>query len=129
MVVRFSDCQHQDNPFEGMQFDDAERLLNSFRKLPYSERFVIELEHADGAQLLVGIGADVAPVQFTGAGGVAPLAIGEGDGFREDVEFLCGGTATPFARRNCLSAERFREVVRHFMRTGERDPRIVWELA
>jgi hypothetical protein len=42
------------------------------------------------------------------------------------IEFQCGGTPTPVGSRNILRFDELKEVVLHFMRTGERSNTVSW---
>jgi hypothetical protein len=43
------------------------------------------------------------------------------------VEFLISNTPTPFAARYIISFDELKEVVLHFMKTGERSDMVLWQ--
>jgi hypothetical protein len=129
MSVRFADWQHDDNPLEGVRFDDAERLWTALRALRYGDLYLVELEHTNGARLVFGVGSAFAPAQVTGGDEIAHVAISDDANRDEDLEFLCGDTPTAIHARHCLAGRQLREVVSHFIAKGERNLAVSWELA
>lgn len=128
MPATFSDYQDATNPMDGR----VVRLRSDWDEIVSAcagrEPFVVALDHDGGASLLVALGGSVNAVQHTDAAGVPTIALAPGPPLRDaDVEFLCGGTPTPFRSRWLLTPTTTGDLVAYFLATGERAPTAVWE--
>jgi hypothetical protein len=107
--------------------NEASELLERTRsKKPH---FVC-LSSDNGFELLVGIGGDVGCVQHSLSQGRSPnlMAISTHPPMKRGyVEFLTANTLTPVAARYIINADELKQVVLHFVRTGERSDAVIWQ--
>jgi hypothetical protein len=106
--------------------DDLSGLLDEARNRP---PFIAAFSSAGDFELTVGIGGDLGCVQFSRMDGMPPylMAISPRPPMKRGViEFMCGGTPTPIGSSNILRFDELKEVVIHFMRTGDRSNKVTW---
>ena len=130
MMVTFSDGQDRSNPMNGMRIKNQIEFDETVEKLRNREPFFFELAGENDYQLLVGFGNAIGCVQHSRTDGSSPylVAVAPGAGEASDYfEFLAGGTATPISKRYCMPWEQVRQIVAHFLETGDRSPDISWE--
>ena len=130
MMVRFFDRQELSNPVNGTNISTKADLLAELNSLSYRKPFFCELAEENSYNLLIGLGGAVGCVQYSAADGSTPYLMAVGpDGFEQEgfEEFLIDDTATPVARRYCMSFDLVKEVAVYFLETGDRNPLVTWE--
>jgi hypothetical protein len=117
----------------GTLFQESGDLIQILERLQARPPFLCKLTSDKGHYLDVGIGK-VCCAQHTRADGMPPYLMAVAPGKEhlkeeegDDVEFLCGGTPTPFSDRFCMPFESVREIIRHFAETGETHPAFSWD--
>ena len=129
MPTTISDYQDQLSPMNGRLVRSRADWNDIVAAVRGRDPFVVALDHDGGACLIVGVGGDVSAVQHTDAEGASMVALASGPSLADDdVEFLCGGTATPFHPRWLLTPATTSDLVAHFLATGGRAPTVAWEL-
>jgi hypothetical protein len=130
MIVRFLDQQDESNPLNGSIITDNEQLARMLDSLRTRKPFFAQLFGDNGYNLMVGIGGTIGCVQYSRSDGssaylvaVASNPIAED----EDMEFLCGNTATPVSMRYILPFEKVKEIASYFLETGARSATVRWE--
>ncbi|MDQ3368739.1 MAG: Imm1 family immunity protein [Myxococcota bacterium] len=130
MTTRFFDLQEPDNPSNGCVVADARelrRLLASFRdRAPC----FIELV-GDQLTLLLGLAATEGCAQVSTTGGELPywMALEAApDDASPEMSFLITNTRTDIAGRYRLAIDTLVEIAEVFVRRGERDDRVRWEV-
>jgi hypothetical protein len=130
MIVRFLDQQDESNPLNGSIIADSEQLSRLLDSLRTRTPFLAQLFGDNGYSLMVGIGGTIGCVQYSRSDGNSPYLVAVApnqtpeDG---DIEFLCGGTATPVSKRYILPFEKVKEIAGYFLETGARSAKIRWE--
>jgi hypothetical protein len=130
MAVQLFDFQDKTNPLHGARIDDREALLKVLDGLRSREPFLCELVGENGYKLLLGVARTIGCAQYSPSDGSTPylmaVATSEQDS-NEDMEFLCGDTPSPVARRYCVPFETAKQIAGHFIETGNRWPGVSWE--
>lgn len=83
----------------------------------------------DGDSLTIGVGREMSVLNFVSSDGDPPYFISRGDNNDDDqtVHFYFMGSWSEFPLKNTVPLERARAAIRHFWKTGVRDPTIGWE--
>jgi hypothetical protein len=129
VIIFFRNYQDERDPNHGRAIsseDDLSGVLDEARKRP---PFIAEFSSAGDFELTVGIGGDFGGVQFSRMDGRPPylMAVSPRPPMRRGVvEFMCGGTPTPIGSSNILRFDELKEILVHFMRTGERSSAVAW---
>jgi hypothetical protein len=130
VTVIFFDRQNLTNPLNGTTIDNSQSLRAIIGGLQYKQPFFSELIGEDGNKILLGIATAVGCAQFSSTEGTPPYLMAV-SGSPEEVfgarSFLIGDTATPVARRFCLSMEKVVEIAVDFLETGKRSDSVEWE--
>jgi hypothetical protein len=129
MTVTFHDWEEDENPLNGTVVRDSDELRKMLLGLQGREPFACELEGESGACLVLGVG-EVGTAQYSREeGGPYFLAVTNSMVIADtEVEFLAGGTPTPFDARFCLPFDDVIRIAVHFMDTGEACPSFSWEM-
>jgi hypothetical protein len=130
MKAVFNDLQEHSSSIDGAAVRNRLELFSVLDGAREREPFVCELQGENGYKLTLGLGSDCGFVQHCRVDGAEPylLAVAEmGARGAESVEFLCGDTPSPVPGRNVLPFDELMEVAAHFVETGERSPRVLWE--
>ena len=135
MKAVFNDLQDYSSALDGTSVLDEKELGSVLESLRNREPFACELEGDNGYKLTMGIGKEVGFVQHSSIDGdsaylvaLAPgFHIGELDEEQKYVEFLCGNTPSPIAKRYILPFEILMQIATYFLETGERSPALSWE--
>jgi hypothetical protein len=129
MIIYFRNCQDKLDPNHGRTIsgdDDLNKLLDRARN---ATPFMAEFCGASDFEIMIGIGGDFGCVQYSRVDGTPPylMAVSHHPVMKRGyIEFQCGGTPAPVGSRNILSFDELKEVVLHFMRTGERSNTVSW---
>jgi Immunity protein Imm1 len=130
MKVQYANQQNKLDPMNGAVIEESVKLaelLNSKRNEP---PFLGELSGDNGYHIEFGIGGDIGCVQFSSMDGDPPylMAVSTNPPMKCGyVEFLISNTPTPFAARYIISFDELKEIALHFMKTGERSNRVLWQ--
>jgi hypothetical protein len=129
MRVTFVDLENESNRLNGSVLAREEELADLLTELAARSPFVFELRGENGYMLQIGIARAEGCVQHSPVNGDVPymMALASNRGNGDDVEFALGGTPTPISRRYIMPLERVREIVLHFVQTGNRGPMVGWE--
>lgn len=129
MIIYFHNYQDELDPNNGRAIsrdDELSALLDHARKAP---PFVAEFCGASDFHITIGVGGDFGCVQYSRVDGMPPylVAVSHHPPMKRGcIEFLCGGTPTPIGSSNILTFEEMKEVVLHFLKTGERSDSVSW---
>lgn len=129
MIIFFRNYEDKQDPNHGRAMssdDDLAGFLDEARKRP---PFTAEFSGAGDFELVVGIGGEFGCAQFSRMDGRPPylMAVSPRPPMKRGViEFMCGGTPTPIGSSNILRFDELKEVLIHFMRTGERSSAVTW---
>jgi hypothetical protein len=129
MMITFYDMEDEENPLNGTVVRNSDELRRILRGLRGREPFACELEGEHGAGLVLGIGR-VGTAQYSREDdGPYFLAVTNRKVIAgTEVEFLAGGTPTPFDARFCLPFGDIIKIAVYFMETGEACPSFTWEM-
>ena len=129
MTVSFHDWEEDENPLNGTVIRSSDELRKILLGLQGREPFACELEGENGACLVLGIGA-VGTAQYNRQErGPYFLAVTNSNVIAgTEVEFLAGGTPTPFDARFCMPFDDIIKIAVHFMKTGDPCPSFSWEM-
>jgi hypothetical protein len=121
--------EDKNNPLNGETIDSCDKLLEIFSRLKSRPPFLCELQGSNGYNLIVGIGY-YGCVQHSPGNGDLPYLVALARNPNDDdsfMEFLCGGTPTPIARRFLLPFDVVEEIAVDFQKTGEPSALVSWE--
>lgn len=130
MKTIFTDLESELNPLNGTEFDGEFHLEELSRLSRSRGPFLCELEAENGFRITFGVGPDFGCVQYQSNSGEPPYLMARAANVpRRDheVEFACGGTATPVADSFILTIPELHAIVRHFVLTGERLAICEWD--
>jgi hypothetical protein len=135
MKAAFNDLQDYSSHLDGTVVHNDSEVLSILASVRDRESFACELEGDNGYKLTIGIGNDVGFVQHSSIDGDSPYLvalapgfhIGELDEEQKYVEFLCGDTPSPIAKRYILPFDIVMQIAACFVETGERSPSVFWE--
>jgi hypothetical protein len=150
MRVEFQDMQASSNPLNGSKIDSASELVKLLEQLRHRDPFGLELVGENGFRLTICLAETYGVVQHEATSGDPPylMAVAPGSSpipqsvgvnchsiaFRADTAkgvksptFLVGGTPTPIPIRYCLPYELVKDIAIHFLQSGDREPRVIWE--
>jgi hypothetical protein len=150
MKLEFLDMQEKDNPLNGVLIDSEEEVVKILEQLRHRQPFGLKLKGENGFTLDICLARELGSLQYSASSGdtpyllavapgslpipstgeVSPYAIAcmadEQSGVKAP-EFLVGGTPTPIPTRYCLPFELVKEIAVYFLKSGDRDSRVVWE--
>jgi hypothetical protein len=150
MKLKFLDMQEEKNPLNGALIDSDDELVRIMDKLRDREPFGLQLKGENGFTLDICLSRELGSLQHSASSGDIPylLAVAPGSppisstgevspyalacmadqqSGGQPPEFLVGGTPTPIPTRCCLPFELVKEIAVCFLRSGDRDSRVVWE--
>jgi hypothetical protein len=126
-TVTFNDWEEDENPLNGTVIRSSDELRKILLGLRIREPFACELEGENGACLVLGIGRLGTAQYNREQGGPYFLAVTTRKVIADtEMEFLAGGTPTPFEAR--LPFGDIIKIAVHFMETGEPCPSFSWEM-
>jgi len=129
MTVIFYDMEDDENPLNATVIHSSDELRKILLGLRVREPFACELEDENGACLVLGIGRLGTAQYNREEGGPYFLAVTTRKVIADsEMEFLAGGTPTPFEARFCLPFGDIIKIAVHFMDTGEASPSYSWEM-
>lgn len=150
MKLKFLDMQEEDNPLNGALIDSEEELVRILEQLRHRQPFGLKLNGENGFTLDICLARELGSLQHSANTGETPYLVAVAPGSPpipstgevspyalecmadeqsgvEPIEFLVGGTPTPIPTRYCLPYELVRDIAVCFLKSGERDSRVVWE--
>ena len=132
MKITLHDFQEGSNdPFDGVEVEDSEKLRDVLDQLQRREPFILELEGDNGYRLTIGIGGPVSCIQHSSSDGQPPymIAMSKDEGQRPELAdhvFLCGGQATEIRGSQCVPFSVLQSVAAYFLQTGDRSAEVDW---
>src|ERR1700683_1098600 len=123
MIIYFRNYQDERDPNHRRAISSEDELISLLDRARSEAPFIAEFCGAGDFHIEIGIGGDFGCVQYSRVDGTPPylMAVSQRPAMKRGyIEFQCGGTPTPIPARNILRFDELREVVLHFMRTGER---------
>jgi hypothetical protein len=130
MKVRYLNYQNKLDPMNGAIIADEAKLAELLDERRNEPPFLAELSGGNGHHIEFGIGGDIGCIQHSQTNGKAPYLMAmsarppmEG-GY---IEFLTANTPTPIAARYIVSFDELKAVVLHFLKTGERSDKVLWQ--
>jgi hypothetical protein len=150
MRLEFLDMQEKDNPLNGALIDSKEELVRILEQLRHRQPFGLKLKGENGFTLDICLAREFGSLQHSASSGDTPYLMAVAPGSSpilstgvvgpyalacmadekngaEPPEFLVGGTPTPIPTRYCLPFELVKEIAVCFLKSGDRDSRVVWE--
>ena len=130
MKIRYINQQNKSDSMNGAVIEESVKLAELLNNKRNEPPFLGELSGSNGYHIEFGIGGDIGCVQFSRMDGDPPylMAVSTNPPIKSGyVEFLISNTPTPFAARYIISFDELKEVVLHFMKTGERSNRVSWQ--
>jgi hypothetical protein len=130
MNATFQDLQDMHNTMNGICVHDEHSLNGLLDSLKGRQPFFFKLVAHNGFTLLIGLGPDVACLQYSASDGEPPYLMAIGDEVSDDepfTTFLTGNTPTPVPRRFCMPIGRLKRLIEDFLRNGEWASGVVWE--
>ena len=131
MNAVFEDLEDESNPSNGAVLSNAEEVTVLLDSLRDRWPFICELRGENGFIMQLGIG-EPGCVHFISSDGMPPYLLAVNncpDPSIEEVEFMCGGTPTPFDGRNCITFQTLKEIAVEFIESGTRSSKVEWEEA
>lgn len=129
MIIHFRNCQDKLDPNHGRAISSDDELISLLDHARSEAPFMAEFCGAGDFETMIGIGGHFGCAQYSRVDGNPPylMAVSRRPAMKRGyIEFQCGGTPTPVGARNILRFEELREIVLHFMRTGERSNTVSW---
>ena len=129
MTCTLYDRQHSGTlAYSGMPVESAEEVESFLRRVDGETAFIVELIASAGERLMIGAGAPVSFVQYTGKDGIPPYlcAVANPMTRNDDVEFLIGDTPTPIPAQFCIPFEGALEIAKEFCSSGKRSEKFRW---
>lgn len=129
MIIYFRNYQDKLDPNHGRAISSDDELISLLDHVRNATPFVAEFCGPGDFHITIGIGGDFGFVQYSRVDGAPPYlaAVSHHPLMKRGyIEFQCGGTPTPVGARNVLRFDELKEVVLHFMRTGERSNAVSW---
>lgn len=130
MKFTYSNQQEKNDPFNGPVIVSRGEFSEWLEKLRTKRPFFIRLSCDDGFEILFGIAGYLGCVQHRLSYGESTnlMAVSRHPSMmRGHVEFLTANTLTPVAARYIISFDELKEVVLHFLQTGERSGAVGWQ--
>jgi hypothetical protein len=129
MIIYFFNFQNKHDPNNGRAISSEDELNSFLDDARNATPSLVEFSGATDFNLMIGIGGYFSCAQYSRVDGLPPylMAVSRHPPVRRGyIEFMCGGTPTPVGARNLLSFDEVKEIVRHYMRTGERSDAVSW---
>ena len=129
VIIFFRNYQDELDPNQGRAISSEDDLVSLLDHVRGQAPFIAEFCGAGDFHIEIGIGGDFGCVQYSRVDGKPPylVAVSHRPPMKRGyIEFQCGGTPTPIPARNILRFDELKEVVLHFMRTGERSNTVSW---
>lgn len=129
MKVRYLNYQDKCDPMHDSVLVGDTELAELLNKSRYSSPFIAALLADNGFEITTGIGRDFCCAQYCHDGdppylmAVSP----EPPMKRGYFEFLAANTSTPIAARYIISFDELKQVLLHFLHTGERSELVSWQ--
>lgn len=130
MRIRYVNQQNKLDPMNGVVIAESAKLAKLLDSRRNDPPFLGELAADNGYHIEFGIGGDIGCVQFSSTDGDPPylMAMSANPPMKSGyVEFLISNTPTPFAARYIIRFDELKEIALHFMETGERSNRVLWQ--
>lgn len=130
MKVRYLNYQNELDPMNGAVITEKAKLAELFDDRRNEPPFLAELSGDNGYHIEFGIAGNVGCVQHSRTNGKAPylMAMSVHPPMKSGyIEFLTADTPTPIAARYIISFDELKEVALHFLKTGERSDRVLWQ--
>jgi hypothetical protein len=130
MKVRYLNYQNKLDPMNDTIIADEAKLAELLNKRRNEPSFLAELSDDKGYHIEFGIGGDIGCVQHSQTNGKAPylMAMSAHPPMKRGyIEFLTANTPTPIAARYIVSFDELEAVALHFLKTGERSDRVLWQ--
>jgi hypothetical protein len=129
MIIYFRNYQDKLDPNYGRALSSDDELISLLDHARNATPFIAEFCGAGDFHIVIGIGGDLGCVEYSRVDGTPPYlaAVSHRPSMKRGyIEFQRGGTPTPIGARNILRFDELKEVVLHFMRTGERSNTVSW---
>lgn len=119
----------EDKTRETLTIQELDALLAELARGRAGQRgMLVNIESPNGDVLTVGVGGDVSVVSYMRQNGKPPYVTTVGDPEAEGiVVFDYLGQWTEIPKRNTITFERAREILRRFLWDGTLDPNVEWE--
>jgi hypothetical protein len=150
MKLEFLDMEDENNPLNRALIDSDQELVRILDQLRHRKPFGLRLKGENGFTLDICLAREFGSVQHSTSSGDTPYLMAVAPGSSpilstgvvgpyalactadekngaETPEFLVGGTPTPIPTRYCLPYGLLRDIAVYFLKSGERDTRVVWE--
>jgi hypothetical protein len=130
MKTVYDNQQDEDDPLNGSVIETDAELTELLERVRTRKPFFIRLSCDNGFELMIGISGNVGCVQHSRSRGESPnlLAVSAHPPIKRGyVEFLTANTPTPVAARYIIDFDELKQVAAHFLRTGERTDKVVWQ--
>jgi Immunity protein Imm1 len=130
MKIIYSNQQDKRDPLNGSVIGSDAELTELLEGARTQKPFFIRLSGDNGFELMNGIAGDLGCVQHSCSDGSSPnlLAVSAQPPLKRGyVEFLTANTPTPVAARYIISFDELKQIVLHFLHTGERSNEVVWQ--
>jgi hypothetical protein len=130
MVIHFLNYQDKRDPNHGRAISNEDELAILLDQARKARPFIAEFCSPSDFHLTIGIGGNFGCVQHSRVDGDLPylMAVFHNPPMNGGcIDFLCGGTPTPIRAKNILSFDELKQILLHFMKTGERSDAVSWE--
>lgn len=130
MKVQYLNYQNKLDPMNGAIIAENAKLAKLLVDRRSDPPFLAELSGDNGFHIEFGVGGDIGCVQYSSIDGKPPYLVAVSqhpqikDGY---AEFLTANTPTPVPARNILSFDELKQIVLHFLETGQRSDAFSWE--
>jgi hypothetical protein len=128
--IYFRNYQDKLDPNNGRAISSADELATFLDQMRTAIPFIAHFSGPADFRIEFGIGGDFGCVQISRMDDDPPylMAVSADRPIKSgDFEFLCGNTPTPIPARHILSFEELKQIVLHFLATGERSNAVSWE--
>lgn len=130
MIVRYKNQQDDSDPMNDVAITCRRQLSDLLQARRNNAPFLARLSGESGFEIMIGIGGQVGCVQYSRSDGSRPYLMAHSPNpplKGGDVEFLTANTPTSVPAAEIISFEELKEIVLHFLETGERSSSVFWE--
>lgn len=130
MEVRYFNQQDKSDPMHGAVIMDRAQLNELFDMAKSRPPFIAAFKADNGFEISTGISEKFGCAQYSSLSGDPPYLAAMSPqpplkrGF---VEFLLGGTLTPWPARYIVRFDELKEILNHFLKTGKPSNAFSWE--
>jgi immunity protein Imm1 of predicted polymorphic toxin system len=131
MIIFFHNFQDHLDSNNGRAISSDDELISLLEQMRAASPVITEFCGPNDFQIDIGIGGKFGSVQYSRIDGAPPylMAVSHRPAVKRGyIEFLCGGTPTPIAARYIISFDELKEVVLHFLSSGERSETVSWQV-